>query len=221
MSARDAILNRLKHFQPREAKHAQVNPPNNMGKNNFTRQNFIKSLTDAHAEVIECSALNWPRKLLDLCCQQNWHRIACIAATRHGQLFMAEIAKENQNNKKNSVSLIDFSGQVETFKDTLFNHVDVGLSVAEGGICETGTLIIRITPEEPRTISLVPEVNVILVPLQKLYSSLKDAMKEQQWEENMPSNLVLVSGPSKTADIQQALAYGAHGPKRLIVMLLN
>jgi L-lactate dehydrogenase complex protein LldG len=37
----------------------------------------------------------------------------------------------------------------------------------------------------------------------------------------MPSNLIFVSGPSKTADIQQTLAYGAHGPKRLIVVLVE
>ena len=38
---------------------------------------------------------------------------------------------------------------------------------------------------------------------------------------NMPTNLLLVTGPSKTADIQQTLAYGAHGPKELVIVLIN
>ncbi|WPC72130.1 LUD domain-containing protein [Aeromonas hydrophila] len=42
-----------------------------------------------------------------------------------------------------------------------------------------------------------------------------------RWQQAMPTNLLLVSGPSKTADIQQTLAYGAHGPSRLLVVLVE
>jgi len=46
-------------------------------------------------------------------------------------------------------------------------------------------------------------------------------MHEQGWAGAMPTNALLVSGPSKTADIQQTLAYGAHGPKELLVLILQ
>jgi len=45
-------------------------------------------------------------------------------------------------------------------------------------------------------------------------------MHAQRWSDGMPTNALLVSGPSKTADIQVTLAYGAHGPKELVVLLL-
>ena len=48
-----------------------------------------------------------------------------------------------------------------------------------------------------------------------------DAMTEARWAAGLPTNALLVSGPSKTADIQQTLAYGAHGPKELIVLMVQ
>ncbi|NCS61823.1 MAG: lactate utilization protein C, partial [Rhodoferax sp.] len=47
------------------------------------------------------------------------------------------------------------------------------------------------------------------------------AMTAESWSAGMPTNALLVCGPSKTADIQQTLAYGAHGPKELVVLLRN
>ena len=46
-------------------------------------------------------------------------------------------------------------------------------------------------------------------------------MHQQDWSKSLPTNVVLVSSPSKTADIQQTLAYGAHGPKQLVVLLVE
>ena len=54
-----------------------------------------------------------------------------------------------------------------------------------------------------------------------LYASLPAAMAALEPLANMPTNLLLVTGPSKTADIQQTLAYGAHGPKELVIVLIN
>jgi L-lactate dehydrogenase complex protein LldG len=46
-------------------------------------------------------------------------------------------------------------------------------------------------------------------------------MSEERWNNAMPTNALLISGPSKTSDIQQTLAYGAHGPLEVIVLLLQ
>lgn len=75
--------------------------------------------------------------------------------------------------------------------------------------------------DEPRSLSLVPPCHIVLVHENTLYNDLASIMAEQGWQNTMPTNLVLVSGPSKTADIQQTLAYGAHGPRQLFVILIR
>ena len=64
-------------------------------------------------------------------------------------------------------------------------------------------------------------MHIAVLRASRLYASLPAAVAALQPQSRMPSNLLLVSGPSKTADIQQVLAYGAHGPKELIIVLVN
>ena len=69
--------------------------------------------------------------------------------------------------------------------------------------------------------SLVPPVHIVIVDGEKMYPDLSSLIKAEKWQDKLPTNVLLISGPSKTADIQQTLAYGAHGPKELIVLLLT
>jgi L-lactate dehydrogenase complex protein LldG len=53
----------------------------------------------------------------------------------------------------------------------------------------------------------------------KIHSGIDEEPTKEGWSNGMPTNALLISGPSKTADIQQTLAYGAHGPRELVVLL--
>jgi L-lactate dehydrogenase complex protein LldG len=64
-------------------------------------------------------------------------------------------------------------------------------------------------------------VHIAVLMVSVLYASLPAALRALAPQDDMPSNLLLISGPSKTADIQQVLAYGAHGPKELVIVLVN
>jgi L-lactate dehydrogenase complex protein LldG len=68
---------------------------------------------------------------------------------------------------------------------------------------------------------LVPNTHIVLVDEESIYETFGQIMLDQNWSINMPSNTLLISGPSKTADIEQVLAYGVHGPKELIVLILT
>ena len=67
--------------------------------------------------------------------------------------------------------------------------------------------------------SLVPPVHFAILHTDRLYATFAQAVADQDWAGGMPTNALLVSGPSKSADIEQTLAYGVHGPKELIVIL--
>jgi len=120
-----------------------------------------------------------------------------------------------------SLTLIPYDRPVEAFKEQLFESIDAGLTSTSGAIAETGSLILWPSAREPRLLSLVPHIHVALLRADALYDTFWQAMRDNRWAEGMPTNALLISGPSKTADIEQTLAYGVHGPKRLIVVVIR
>jgi L-lactate dehydrogenase complex protein LldG len=99
--------------------------------------------------------------------------------------------------------------------------VDAGFTTTRGGIAETGGLILWPSPEEPRLLSLVPPVHFALLDTAAIHATFFEAMRAEAWAGSLPRNALLISGPSKTADIEQTLAYGVHGPKRLVVVAIR
>jgi L-lactate dehydrogenase complex protein LldG len=69
--------------------------------------------------------------------------------------------------------------------------------------------------------SLVPPIHIAILEADKIYTTFSEAIEAEGWAQKMPTNVVLISGPSKTADIELTLAFGVHGPKELIVLILH
>ena len=116
--------------------------------------------------------------------------------------------------------LISYDKEIETWKKQLFYEVDASFTSSLGGIAETGSLIVWPTTDEPRLMSLVPPIHFVIMKKNKLYSTFAEAVLAMNWAAQMPSNALLISGPSKSADIEQTLAYGVHGPKELVVIII-
>lgn len=114
-----------------------------------------------------------------------------------------------------------YDDPIESCKDFLFDAVDAGITTTRGGIAETGSLILWPDRSEPRTLSLVPPLHIAVLEAAQLHETLHGAMRAQAWAADLPTNALLVTGPSKTADIQRLLVYGAHGPKQLVILLLR
>jgi L-lactate dehydrogenase complex protein LldG len=62
-------------------------------------------------------------------------------------------------------------------------------------------------------------LHFVLLDVNTIHADFYSAMTTEGWSSGMPTNALLICGPSKTADIQQTLAYGAHGPRELVVLL--
>ncbi len=95
----------------------------------------------------------------------------------------------------------------------------MGLSGAEGALAETGTVIVASGPGKSRLATLLPPVHLALVSASQLYADIFAWTAARRGE--LPANLTLISGPSKTADIEQTLAVGVHGPKQMIAVLYD
>lgn len=117
--------------------------------------------------------------------------------------------------------VVAYDRPVEDLKDQLVDGIDAAVTHACGAIAETGTVVLRPDADQPRLMSLLPPIHVVLLKLADIADNMAGLMAAQDWAGTMPTNLLLISGPSKTADIEQTLAYGVHGPKELIVLVLQ
>ncbi|MCC6427684.1 MAG: lactate utilization protein [Phycisphaerales bacterium] len=104
-----------------------------------------------------------------------------------------------------------------------FYETDAGITGVQGAIAETGTLVCCSGRERARGLSLVPPIHIAIVRRSDIYPDLIDYLPMLSgWpEEPLPSSVVFISGPSKTADIEGILITGVHGPREVHVILMG
>lgn len=216
-SARENILKRLRAAgsYPASAARSNWHPPRYDQEARLTR--FKTALSLSHAEIIETTEADWAQQLIQLATSRNLKKWLYSAGSMSGSVFGAKAAAQ-----ASSMELTAYDQPVESIKAPLFHDIEASFTEVQAGIAETGTLVILPGKAEPRLMSLVPPVHVALFRTSTLLSSFSELIEQQGWAtQGLPTNALLISGPSKTADIQQTLAYGAHGPKALIVLLIN
>ena len=97
----------------------------------------------------------------------------------------------------------------------------VCLTQAFAGIAETGTLLLPSGPERPTSNNLLCDNAIVLISTSRILASYEDGFDLLRVEMGMPRNVMLVTGPSRSADIEQTLELGAHGPRRLHVLVVD
>ncbi len=98
----------------------------------------------------------------------------------------------------------------------------VGITGAFAAIAETGTLVLASGPDTPATVSLLPETHVAIVPAARVVAHMEDAWAIARAAfGQLPRAINFVSGPSRTADIDQQIVLGAHGPYRVHIILVR
>lgn len=90
------------------------------------------------------------------------------------------------------------------------------------GIAETGTLMLPSAPERPTTLNLLGDNAIVVLRASALVGAYEEAWDRLRTElGGMPRNVMLVTGPSRSADIEQTLELGAHGPRNLHVIIVD
>ena len=98
----------------------------------------------------------------------------------------------------------------------------IGVTAVFAAIAETGTLMFCSGPDTPATVSLLPETHVALAPVARIVPFMEDAWDLARAElGQLPRAVNFVSGPSRTADIEQTIVLGAHGPYRVHIVLVG
>lgn len=217
MSARDRILGRLRAAPKGDpvalpdigAWHAQRTSPT--GAEAIAL--FRKNIEAAHAEVHDTTAHDWPLLLARLAAEKGVRTLLFGPNTPHGAQLAASAPAD--------IRLVPYDRPAAQWRDELFDTIDASITGARSAIADTGSMVLWPDAAEPRLMSLVPPIHFVLLDAGRMHANLLAAMLAERWAGGMPTNALVISGPSKTADIQQVLAYGAHGPREVIVLLCH
>ena len=100
----------------------------------------------------------------------------------------------------------------------------VSVTGALAGIAETGTLMLHSGPGGPSSLNFLPETHVVVLPAERIVGSYEDGwdlLRQRFGDGTMPRTVNFITGPSRSADIEQTIQLGAHGPRRLHIVLVG
>jgi L-lactate dehydrogenase complex protein LldG len=96
------------------------------------------------------------------------------------------------------------------------------LTEAFAGVAETGSLVLLSSPESPTSLNFLPDNYLCVLQRDRIVQNIEDVWdRVRQHSETMPRAINFITGPSRTADVEQTIQLGAHGPRRLHVILLE
>lgn len=96
------------------------------------------------------------------------------------------------------------------------------VTAAFAAIAETGTLMMLSGPEHPTTLNMMPDTHIVILRADQVVGSYEDGWDAvRRRDKEMPRTVNFITGPSRTGDIEQTLQLGAHGPRRLHILLID
>lgn len=159
---------------------------------------FAKNLKSNAAQVVNCTRSNLPGLI---------------------HSFLVDQGLEKRILTGLEIDLTDES--IETVSGPATGNELVGLSEAMLGISETGTLVLASSPTNPTSINYLVDYHLVLIHESNIVENLGIAIAQFQKEIGDSRALNLISGPSRTADIEQTIQLGAHGPRHLRVFIIS
>lgn len=135
--------------------------------------------------------------------QRNWQSIFSIDEKLTGLLQTGGINVESSDEK--------------------FNSQIAGITRCEFLIGRFGSVMVSSALSSGRRMFVFPEVHIVFAYTSQVVAELKDALSgmKKKYSNKLPSQIIVISGPSRTADIEKTLVMGAHGPKELIVFVID
>ncbi len=145
-----------------------------------------------------------------------------LCAQKQRKIMAAPLLPEEQT--QSLATLCEQRG-IGFVREGLHRHlsgIDVGLTIADFGIAETGTLVIDSSSEEVRLATMISEVHVAVLPKDRIRASAFELEADlRKMMGASPNYAAFITGASRTADIERVLALGVHGPLELHILLLS
>ncbi|MCO4293019.1 LUD domain-containing protein [Solitalea sp. MAHUQ-68] len=165
---------------------------------------FAEELNNVAGKFLFCEdEINFIENIINLAEERDWLKIICWDS------------KLQQLLRKYDYPFIA--------DDENFVNAEVGITTCEALIARNGSVLVSSAQQSGRRLSVYPHTHIVLAYTSQLVMDLKDAFAvlKEKYEERLPSNITVITGPSRTADIEKTLVLGAHGPKELYVFLID
>lgn len=179
---------------------------------------FVRLARAAGAEVAQASdAASAREQIRRWLGRHSGGRVVCAPTPLALRLELEQISSANA-----SIEYLSLEANREKRREFLL-AADVGISDADYGLADTGTLALRATPEQGRLVSLAPAVHIALLQRGNILPDLAACFRRLNPREETArcSLLTLITGPSRTADIEQTLTVGVHGPGTVYILLVG
>ena len=98
---------------------------------------------------------------------------------------------------------------------------EVSVTAAFAGVAETGTLLLHSGPASPTTLNFLPDNHIVVLRASQIVGAYEDAWDRLRAVGALPRTVNMITGPSRTGDIEQTIMLGAHGPRRLHIVLVE
>ena len=183
----------------------------------------VGSLQEAFAHTVELCDRKEACQLLISGCDENLSQPAeALCATKQQKMIAAPGLDKGQFSELKKMA--EKKG-IEVIGNDLRNHlagVDIGLTIVDYGIAETGTLVLDSSDEDVRLATMISEFHIAILPLSRIRQRSFDLETEiGQMMQTVPNYTAFITGASRTADIERVLALGVHGPLELHILLLE
>lgn len=209
MTARDRILGRIRDALGAPGPRIEVPRASRPAVAGDLVERFCRKLADVHGESALVQDLDAAGELVAARLQQRQARTLAMGGGADMQALAAALRA------RGFVTLAE-----DAATDDLL-AADAGLTSAQFGIAETGTLALDDAAARARRASLLPPLHVALLRTARLRATLDEALQEAAAGGRPSHALTLITGPSRTADIELQLVVGVHGPRELLVVLLD
>lgn len=103
----------------------------------------------------------------------------------------------------------------------------IGVTAADYCVADTATLVMKTRPGQPRMVSLLPSIHIAVITLEQILADLGELYALLRWDAGegedwgLGNCMTMISGPSKTADIELSMVHGAHGPRELHILVIT
>ncbi len=223
MSARDAILNRIR---------GSLGTP---ASDDARRRAVAERLREATPGLIPARGQLPPPERAALFCVMAERLFASVARLEAADDVPAAVAAYLRANNLPAalrmgddprLSAMPWSNQdaLELKRGASDGHDLAGISHALAGVAETGTVVLVSGRDNPTTVNFLPEHHIVVVDAATIEGDLESVLariREQFGKGKMPRTVNLISGPSRSGDIEQKLVLGAHGPRALHLLLVG